>query len=113
MDLMMNPEARPGGAALVPLWLLALLEDSVDTRSSLPIDVLQHQVPGELPKPPLCLFVIRAFTGLIRQALTLVLSHIPAPGVAGQAPLTPIRPPHLPAHAKTRVLPVASGNLMP
>lgn len=112
MDLM-NPKARPGGAVLVPLGLTALLEDSVDARSSFPLDLLRHHHTGEFPKPPLCLFVIRAFTGLIRQALTLVLSHISAPGAAGQAPLTPIRPPYFPAHAKTRVLPKASGNLMP
>lgn len=44
--------------------------------------------PGELTKPALCLFVITPFTGIIRQALPLVLSQIPAPGAAGQAPLT-------------------------
>lgn len=88
----MNPKVRFGGAVLLALWFTVLLEDSVGSRSSLPLELLQHLHPGELPKPPLCLFVISAFNGLIRQALTLVLHHIPALGAAGQAPLTPLRP---------------------
>lgn len=92
------------------LHLAAPLEDSVDSR--LPIDVLLHHLPGEHYKPPPCLFFIRAITGLITPALTLVLSHLPAPRGEGQAPLTHIRCPYLPDHAKTRVLPIASGNFI-
>lgn len=79
-------------AAALSLSVAALLEGSVDSRSSF----TQESSPNLL----LCLFVIIGCAGLIRPVLTLVWSHIPAPpGVAGQAPLTPVRPPHLPPQA--------------
>lgn len=93
--------------------LAALLEDSVGSSSSSSLDLFQHHHPGELPKHSLCLFVIGTFTGLIRQTLTLVLSHIPAPGGSRTSSTYPRQAPISPKNAKTRVVPKASGNLMP
>lgn len=67
MDWKLNPQVRPG-VAVLGVSDSQHQEDLMNTRSSLPFDLLHRYHPGELSTPLLCLFVITAFTGLITRA---------------------------------------------
>lgn len=78
----------PGWGAEEPLRL-SMTHCTARTRSA--AELLQHQHPGEIPKPAHCLFVITAFSGLIRQALTLVRGQVLPRGWQDRLHLQPPR----------------------